>query len=32
MASYAGGEYFKLQTYYQISDGSVEAKGLLGRT
>jgi hypothetical protein len=32
VASYAGGEYFKLQTYYQISDGSVEAKGLLGRT
>ena len=32
VASYAGGEYFKLQTYYQISEGSVEAKGLLGRT
>ncbi|MFI0999813.1 aromatic prenyltransferase [Streptomyces galbus] len=30
VASYAGGEYFKLQTYYQISAGSVEGKGLLG--
>ncbi|KOV57860.1 aromatic prenyltransferase [Streptomyces sp. MMG1121] len=31
VASYAGGEYFKLQTYYQISEGSVEGKGLLGK-
>ncbi|SNX88205.1 aromatic prenyltransferase Orf2 [Streptomyces sp. TLI_55] len=30
VASYSGGEYFKLQTYYQLSPGSVEAKGLLG--
>jgi hypothetical protein len=30
VASYAGGEYYKLQTYYQLSDGSTEAKGLLG--
>ncbi|WCD91416.1 5,10-dihydrophenazine-1-carboxylate 9-dimethylallyltransferase (plasmid) [Streptomyces xanthophaeus] len=29
VASYAGGEYFKLQTYYQLGEGSVEAKGLL---
>ncbi|WP_406514815.1 aromatic prenyltransferase [Streptomyces sp. NBC_00873] len=30
VASYAGGEYFKLQTYYQLSEGSLEAKVLLG--
>lgn len=30
VASHPGGEYFKLQTYYQLSPGSVEAKGLLG--
>jgi hypothetical protein len=31
VASYAGGEYSKLQAYYQISEGSVEGKGLLGK-
>ncbi|MDG9720191.1 aromatic prenyltransferase [Streptomyces sp. DH24] len=30
VASYSGGEYFKLQTYYQISKSSVEGKALLG--
>ncbi|MFI9583726.1 aromatic prenyltransferase [Streptomyces sp. NPDC052236] len=30
VTSYSGGEYYKLQSYYQLSDGSVEAKGLLG--
>lgn len=30
VASYAGGEYFKLQTYYQLAEGSLEAKVLLG--
>jgi hypothetical protein len=30
VTSYSGGEYYKLQTYYRITDGSVEAKGLLG--
>ncbi|RII13457.1 Aromatic prenyltransferase Orf2 [Streptomyces sp. YIM 130001] len=29
-AGYSGGEYFKLQTYYQLAPGTVEAKGLLG--
>lgn len=32
VTSYAGGEYYKLQSYYHITDGSVEAKGLLGST
>ncbi|WP_331725842.1 aromatic prenyltransferase (plasmid) [Streptomyces xanthophaeus] len=31
VASFAGGEYFKLQTYYQLSEGSLEAKILLGQ-
>lgn len=30
VASYSGGEYFKLQTYYRLSEGSLEAKVLLG--
>jgi hypothetical protein len=30
VASYSGGEYFKLQTYYQLSEGSLEARVLLG--
>ncbi|MGW0771492.1 aromatic prenyltransferase [Streptomyces sp. NPDC002676] len=32
VASYSGGEYFKLQTYHQLSEGSLEAKVLLGPT
>ncbi|WP_246886403.1 aromatic prenyltransferase [Streptomyces sp. GESEQ-4] len=30
VASHTGGEYFKLQTYYQLSEGSLEARILLG--
>jgi hypothetical protein len=30
VTAYAGGEYYKLQTYYQLSAGSAEARGLLG--
>jgi hypothetical protein len=30
VAAYHGGEYYKLQTYYQLAPGSVEAKGILG--
>ncbi|MEX1656929.1 aromatic prenyltransferase [Streptomyces pseudovenezuelae] len=30
VASYTGGEYFKLQTYYQLAEGSLEEKILLG--
>ncbi|MFW6724438.1 aromatic prenyltransferase [Streptomyces sp. MAR4 CNY-716] len=30
VASYSGGEYFKLQTYHQLAEGSLEARVLLG--
>lgn len=31
VASYSGGEYFKLQTYHQLAEGSLEARVLLGQ-
>ncbi|MET9445373.1 aromatic prenyltransferase [Streptomyces sp. NPDC006610] len=30
VASYSGGEYFKLQSYYQLSENSLEGRVLLG--
>ncbi|WBB61032.1 aromatic prenyltransferase [Streptomyces sp. WMMC500] len=30
VAAYSGGEYFKLQTYHQLAEGSLEARVLLG--